>query len=102
MGGLPAAVGVAAIVREADLAVDGAEVEKHGGLLQMDVLKGGLLLRLEGVEPEEGEGVDVVGVGGDREASFDEAEGLVIGLEEVAAEREGRIGVALDVGAELI
>lgn len=68
----------------------------------MDVLLRGLLLGLEGVEPDEGEGVDVVGVGGDREPRLHETEGFVVGLEEVTARRERRIGVALHVGAELL
>ena len=68
----------------------------------MDVLLGRLLLGLEGVEPDEGEGVDVRRVGGDWESGLNEAEGSEVGLEEVAAGREGGIGVALDVSALLL
>lgn len=68
----------------------------------MDVLLRGLLFGFEGVEPDEGEGVDVVRVGRDGEASLHLAEGFEVGLVEVAAGGEGWIGVALDVGAELL
>lgn len=68
----------------------------------MDVLLRGLLLGLEGVEPDEGEGVDVIGVGRDREPRLHEAERFVVGLEEITARRERWIGVALHIGAELL
>lgn len=67
----------------------------------MDVLLGGLLLVLEGVVPDESDGVDVVLVRRDWEASLDEAEGFEVILEEVAAGCECRVGLALEVGAEL-
>lgn len=102
MGGLAAAVDGVPIMRQSNLTVNGAQIEEHGCLLEVDVLLRGLLLRLEGIEPNEGEGVDVVGVRGDRETRLDEAQGFEVGLEEVAARREGGIGVALEVGAELL
>lgn len=68
----------------------------------MNVLLQCLLLVLEGVVPYESNGIDVILIGGDREASLDEAEGFEVALEEVAAGGEGRVGVALDVGAELL
>lgn len=54
----------------------------------MDVLLRGLLPLLERVVPGEIDAVDVVLVGGDREAGLHEAEGFVVGLELVAAEVE--------------
>lgn len=68
----------------------------------MDVLLGGLELLLEGVVPGEGDGVDVVPVGGDREAGLDDAEGAEVGLEDVAAGGGGGLlGGVLEVGAEV-
>lgn len=74
--------------------MDGGKVEEDGGLLEVDTLLGGLELRLEGVMPVEGDGVDVVLVGGDGEPGLHDAEGLEVGLEEVAA-RGGGISAAL-------
>ena len=65
----------------------------------MNVLLGCLLLVLEGVMPGESDGVDVVLVRGDWEASLHEAEGLEVILEEVASGGRGGVGLALDVGA---
>ena len=61
-----------------------------------------LLLRLEQVEPRERDGVDVVLVGRDREASLDEAEGFEVILEEVATSGGSRVGRALQIGAVLL
>ena len=87
---------------QANLAIDGAQIEEDSGFLEVNVLLRGLLPVLEGVVPDEGEGIDVVVVGGDREAGLDEAEGFEVALEEVAAGGEGRVWLALDVGAELL
>lgn len=48
-----------------------------------------LLGGFEGVEPGEGKGVDVGGVGGYGEAGLDGGEGAVVGEEEIATEIEG-------------
>lgn len=90
------------VVREPDLAVHGAQIEEHGGLLEVNVLLRGLLLVLEGVMPGESDGVDVVLVRGDWEAGLHEAERLEVVLEEVASGGGGGVGLALDVGAELL
>jgi hypothetical protein len=90
------------VVGEPDLAVHGAQIEEHGGLLEVNVLLGGLLLVLEGVMPGESDGVDVVLVRGDWESGLHEAEGLEVVLEEVASGGGGRVGLALEVGAELL
>jgi len=102
MRGLAAAVNGVPIVGTSNLTVNGAQIEEHGGLLEVDVLLRGLLLWLEGIEPDKGEGVDVVRVGGDWEARLNEAKSFEVGLEEIAARREGRIGVTFDVGAKLL
>lgn len=68
----------------------------------MDILLGSLLLLLEGVVPDEGDGIDVVLVGGDGEASLDEAEGFEVALEEIAAGGGGGIGLALEIGAVVL
>lgn len=62
-----------AVVGEPDLAVHGAQIEEHSGLLEVNVLLGGLLLVLEGVMPGESDGVDVVLVRGYWEAGLHEA-----------------------------
>jgi hypothetical protein len=87
------------VVREPDLAVHGAQIEKHGGLLEVNVLLRCLLLVLEGVMPGESDGVDVVLVRQDWEAGLHEAEGLEVILEEVASGGGRGVGLALDVGA---
>lgn len=68
----------------------------------MNVLLRGLLLLLEGVVPQERDGVDVVLIGGDREPRLHEAEGLVVGDEKVAPCGGGWIGDTFHVGAELL
>ena len=87
-----------------DLGVDGAEVEEHGGLLEVDGGEGALLVPLEGIVPGEGEGVDVGAVGGDGEAGLHERQGPRVGEERVAALLQGgrvREGGLLDSGAEV-
>lgn len=101
MRSLAATINSVAIIGQSNLAINSAQIEENRSLLEVNVLLRSLLLRFEGVEPDEGEGVDVVRVGGDWESRFYEAEGFEVGLEEVAARREGGIGVALDVGTEL-
>lgn len=87
MRGLAAAVNGVAIVGTSNLTVNGAHIEEHGGLLEVNVLLRGLLLWLEGIEPDKGEGVDVARVGGDWEARLNKAKRFEVGLEEIAARR---------------
>lgn len=93
-------VGDGPIGGERDLAVDGAEVEEHGGLLKVDVLQRGLLVGLEGVVPREGDGAHLIAVGGEGEAGFHGAEGPEVGLEEIASGLR-RVGRTLEIGSHL-
>ena len=68
----------------------------------MNVLLRRLLLRLERVEPREDDGVDVVLIGRDREASLDEVEGFEVILEEVAMSGGSRVGRALQIDVVLL
>jgi hypothetical protein len=89
---------------ERDLGVDGAEVEEHGSLLQVDRGEGTLLLDLEEVVPGEGEGVNMGAVGGDGETGLHKSERAGVGEERVAALLEGgrvREGGLLDRGAQV-
>ena len=58
-------------------------------------------VRVKRIVPREHDGVDVVLVWRDREASLDEAEGFEVILQEVAMGSRSRVGLTLEVGAIL-
>ena len=58
-------------------------------------------VRVKRVVPRERDGVDVVLVQRDREASLDEAEGFEVILQEVVTGSRSRVGLTLEVGAVL-
>lgn len=68
----------------------------------MDILLRSLLLLLEGVVPDEGDGVDMVLIRGNRESGLDETEGFEVALKEIATGGGGRIGLALEIGAVVL
>lgn len=79
----------------------GAQIEEDSGLLEVDVLLGGLLILLEGVEPGEAEFVYLV-LGGGKEG-FDQAEGAKVEREEGQAGHEGGLLIEfLECGATFV
>lgn len=68
----------------------------------MDILLRSLLLLLEGVVPDKGDGVHMVLVGGNGESGLDEAEGFEVALKKIAASRGGGIGLAFEIGAVIL
>lgn len=102
MRGLATALNSSAIEREANLAVNRTQIEQNRSLLKVDILLRSLELLLEGVVPDEGDGVDMVLVGGNGESGLDEAEGFEVALKEIAAGGGGGIGLALEIGAVVL
>ena len=84
------------------LTIHRPQIEQHCRLLQVNVLLRRFLLRLERVEPRECDGVDMVLIGRDREASLDKAEGFEVILEEVAMSGRSRVGRAPQIGVVLL
>lgn len=68
----------------------------------MNILLRSLLLLLEGIVPNEGDGVDMVLIGGNGESSLDKAEGSEVALEKIATSSGGGIGLALEIGAVIL
>lgn len=68
----------------------------------MNILLRSLLLLLEGIVPNEGDGVDMVLIGGNGKSSLDKAEGSEVALEKITTSGGGGIGLALEIGAVIL
>ena len=89
-------------ISQHNLTIHRPQIDQHCCLLQVNVLLHRFLLWLERVEPRERDGVDMVLIERDREASLDEVEGFEVILEEVAMSGGSRVGRALQIDVVLL